>query len=307
MAIVYKKRKKPAVLAMLEILKKRAQLSAKAHKYYLNQKKGYLGECCFDALTEKIKCDCLVLNDLPFQDDGNEFQIDALIITAYTIYLYEIKNYEGEYYYKDGFFHSVSSNFKFESPIEWLNRKETYLQKILYEMGVDLPIKSFIVFVNPEFTLYDVSYSEKVLLPTSITRHFCYMDQLHGSLSQMHTETASKLCELSAQYIPRLKGVPRYEFQELEKGLICRDCESFLHEIPHKKKFAICSACNHQESASQCTVRHIEEYKTLFPDGTLTVDVVYNWCGGMVSKRSIAYTLQKHYQAHGSGRGRYYS
>lgn len=304
--MIYKKRKKPTVLAMLEVLYKRSQLSAKVHKYYLNQKKGYKGECCFDVLTEKIKCDCLILNDLPFQNDGNEFQIDALIITAHAIYLYEIKNYEGTYYYKDGFFHSVFSEFKFESPIEWLNRKETYLQKILYEYGIKLPIKSFTVFVNPEFTLYNVSYSERVLLPTSIPGHFRQMDQLDGELTEEHAYIASKLCEVSAQYIQTLKGVPDYEYDDLKKGLICENCGEFIQEVKGKSKTITCAGCGHREVASDCVLRHIEECKVMCPERKLALNLVYSWCGSTVSEKRIRYVLKMYYQAHGSGRGRYY-
>ncbi|MFL2133642.1 nuclease-related domain-containing protein [Desemzia sp. FAM 24101] len=304
--MIYKKRKKPTVLAMLEVLYKRAQLSAKVHKYYMNQKKGYYGECCFDVLTEKLECDCLILNDLPFQDDGNEFQIDALIITAYAIYLYEIKNYEGTYYYKDGFFRSVFSDFKFESPIEWLNRKETYLQKILYEYGINLPIKSFIVFVHPEFTLYDVSYSERVLLPTYIPQHFRQTNQLDGKLTQEHIYVASKLCEVSAQSIPTLKGVPSYEYDELKKGLICENCGEFIHEVKDKDKTITCAGCGYREVAAECIFRHIEEYKMMFPGRRVAFNLVDDWCGGLVTVKRIRYVFKKYYQAHGSGRGRYY-
>ena len=304
--MIYKKRKKPTVLAMLEVLHNRSQLGAKVHKYYINQKKGYYGECCFDVLTQKLVCECLVLNDLPFLDDGNEFQIDALIITAYAIYLYEIKNYEGTYYYKEGFFHSVFSDFKFESPIEWLNRKETYLQKILHDRGINLPIKSFTVFINPEFTLYDISYSEKVILPTAIPKHFRQMNQLDGELNQEHTNVARKLCEVSAKYIPRLKGVPDYEYEDLKKGLICENCGDFIHEVQDKRKTITCTGCGHRELAADCVFRHMEECIMMFPERKLAVKLVYSWCGGTVTEKRIRYAFKKNYQAQGYGRGRYY-
>lgn len=45
--------------------------------YTLN--KGFEGELQFDALLEKLTCDCLILNDLILSLNNQTFQIDSLV------------------------------------------------------------------------------------------------------------------------------------------------------------------------------------------------------------------------------------
>lgn len=100
MKMIAKPRKEPAELSILKLLDVRMNLSSVEKRYYFNLKKGYEGELQFDSLVEKLECDCLVLNDLLLKVNNTTFQIDSLIITADALYFFEIKNYEGDYYYE---------------------------------------------------------------------------------------------------------------------------------------------------------------------------------------------------------------
>ena len=75
-------------------------LYSKDKQYYFSLKKGYEGEMLFDTFTEKLQCDCLVLNDLLFEVSNTTFQIDTLLIMHKKIYFYEVKYHEGDYYYE---------------------------------------------------------------------------------------------------------------------------------------------------------------------------------------------------------------
>ncbi|WP_369413997.1 nuclease-related domain-containing protein [Aquibacillus saliphilus] len=96
----FKSRTKSKELAILKLLHMRMNLTIKDKQHYLNLQKGYQGEELFDTLTEKLQCECLVLNDLLLEVNSTTFQIDSLIITQEKIYLYEVKNYEGDYLYE---------------------------------------------------------------------------------------------------------------------------------------------------------------------------------------------------------------
>ena len=87
-------------LQILRSLNSRMDLSDKEKQHYFNLKKGYEGELMFDALTEKLQCDCLILNDLLLKLNQTIFQIDTIIIFPETIYLFEVKNFEGDFYYE---------------------------------------------------------------------------------------------------------------------------------------------------------------------------------------------------------------
>jgi len=77
-----KPRTKPVELQILSSLNMRMTLSSKDRQHFFNLKRGYEGEVKFDALTEKLQCDCFILNDLLLQANKTLFQIDSLIITS---------------------------------------------------------------------------------------------------------------------------------------------------------------------------------------------------------------------------------
>src|SRR5699024_11339399 len=90
--MIYKARIKPEELTILEMLDKRMKLSNKDKQHFYNLKKGYEGELLFDSLTEKLQCECLILNDLLLEINLTTFQFDSLIIFLGKIYFYEINN-----------------------------------------------------------------------------------------------------------------------------------------------------------------------------------------------------------------------
>ncbi|WP_312889188.1 nuclease-related domain-containing protein [Desertibacillus haloalkaliphilus] len=75
-------------------------LSKKDKQHFFNLKKGYEGEIIFDSLTEKIQSECFILNDLLLKQNNTMFQIDSLLIFQESIYIFEVKNFEGDYYYE---------------------------------------------------------------------------------------------------------------------------------------------------------------------------------------------------------------
>lgn len=97
--MAYKSRTLPEELIIFRILNKRMTLSEKDSQRYFHLKKGYEGEVLFDELTEKLQCECLILNDLLLKVNNTILQIDTLIIFSKNVYFYEVKNFEGNYYY----------------------------------------------------------------------------------------------------------------------------------------------------------------------------------------------------------------
>jgi hypothetical protein len=93
-------RTKPAKLEILESLDTRMNLPSEDKQNYLNLKKGYDGEVMFDSLTEKLNCDCYILNDLRLMFNNSVFQIDTLIIFQKIIQVFEVKNYDGDFFTK---------------------------------------------------------------------------------------------------------------------------------------------------------------------------------------------------------------
>nr|WP_263325965.1 nuclease-related domain-containing protein [Neobacillus sp. Marseille-Q6967] len=104
----YKPRFESDELKILRSLNTRWELPVENKKRYIYLEKGYAGEVLFDSMTERLKNDLHILNDLQLEVNNSSFQIDSLIISQDTLFPCEVKNYEGDYYYKDNKFYTMS-------------------------------------------------------------------------------------------------------------------------------------------------------------------------------------------------------
>lgn len=304
--MLYKKREKPYKLQVLELLQHRIVLTSEGCKELSNQTSGYTGEVRWDEFTRQLTCDCLILNDLPLIESGTDFQVDALIITPEEIGLYEVKNYGGEYLYNDGFLEAVHSDLSFHSPTERVNRHTSLLRSLLKKHHFTMPIKQYVVFVHPEFMLYDASLYKKVLLLSTLPAHFRKLNKCTDALCEKHWQLAQKLCELSDQTEPYVRGIPKYTYEECKKGAICEQCGCFIRKIQYKSKLCKCEKCGHKELVYKAILRHIREYCLLFPLRRLSIAAIFDWCGGVFSERKISAVLQREYRAMSAGKYRHF-
>jgi len=53
-------------------------------------------------------------------------------------------------------------------------------------------------------------------------------------------------------------------------------------------------------------MRSITEFKLLFPGEKITTSTIYDWCGGVVSQKSIRRVLQENFKPVGSRKSTYY-
>ncbi|MFA1820301.1 nuclease-related domain-containing protein [Virgibacillus oceani] len=67
------------------------------------------------------------------------------------MYLFEVKNHNGDYFYDSGKFYNNKSNTENINPLHQLKRKETLLHQLLLKLGYNLPINGSVIFIHPEF------------------------------------------------------------------------------------------------------------------------------------------------------------
>lgn len=83
-------------LRILKSLGARVQLAAPDAKQLDILLKGWKGEEEFDQWVNTI--DGHILNDLLLSHQGTIFQVDSLIFSGTALYLFEIKNYQCDFY-----------------------------------------------------------------------------------------------------------------------------------------------------------------------------------------------------------------
>jgi len=62
----------------------------------------------------------------------------------------------------------------------------------------------------------------------------------------------------------------------------------------------VCEDCGKKEPLQQAILRHVEEFKLLFPDKKLNTKNIYEWCGRKLDQKSYRRVLKKHYTANGN-------
>lgn len=289
--MIFKHRTKSDELIILEILNKRTELLSKDKQYYTNQKKGYEGELLFDSLTEKLQCECLVLNDLLLEVNNTTFQIDTTIFIDEKIHFYEVKNFESDYYYESN---KLFKRPKHEvtNPLLQLSRSETLLNQLLRNHRCQLPIDASVVFINPTFTLYQAPLNLQALLPTQIPNYMRTLDANPSKINEKQKRIADLLVSLHITKSPYSK-IPSYRYDGLRKGITCEVCESFSVVIEGRK--CVCKVCGHEELVADAVLRAVNEFMILFPDQRITTNVIYDWCQVVQSKERIRYILAKNY------------
>lgn len=302
--MIYKKRALSTELQGMNALKKRLKLSKKDNRYLLNLEKGFEGEQYFDSMTEKITSDCLVLNDLLFNVNNVTFQVDSLIIMGDGILLYEVKNYEGEYLYQDKQLRFVASKQEIMNPLAQLSRSKILIRQLIKELGFNLPLHAYVAFVNQNFSLFQAPYEKTILLPNMLVNHFEKINTNVTSITSKQQKLAKKLCEANLSGLS-YSNLPTYTHDELMKDIYCEKCD---HPIEvESQRTCICKACGYKEITVKTVLRHIEEFRVLFPNEKITTSTIQIWCGSKFLKKRIRFVLKKYFKKNGRGRATYYT
>jgi hypothetical protein len=302
--MAYKSRTESKELKILKVLNTRMILSEKDKLHFFNLKKGYEGEVMFDTLTDKLQCDCRILNDLLLQINNTTFQIDTLIIISGRIFHYEIKNFEGNFFIEpetNSFFKKPKKEYI--NPLLQLNRCESLLRQLLQNIGYNYPIDAKVVYINPEFTLYQAPLEDPIILPTQINNYMQKLNTTPSKLNGRDKKLADKLISLHIDENP-YSTLPKYEYNQLRKGLTCGICNSFSISIQGKR--CVCGECGHEELVKAAVLRSVNEINLLFPQMKITTNIMFDWCQIIEFKRTIKRILVKNYKKIGVRQWTYY-
>ncbi|WP_010093606.1 nuclease-related domain-containing protein [Ornithinibacillus scapharcae] len=301
--MIIKSRTKSKQLIILELLDKRYSLASDDKQYCLNLSKGYEGEVIFDTLTKDLHCDCLIINDLLLESKNTTFQIDTLIITKEKIYVYEIKNYEGDYYFETDKLYK-KPNYEIVNPLNQLSRSTSLIRQLLLTLGYNLPIQSFVIFINSNFTLYQAPMDKPIIFPTQVKSHLSLLNTIQSTVNEKHRKLAENLIQLHKKESAHIQ-IPSYDYSQLTKGITCFHCNSFIRKHALGPKQYICSNCQHAELIDKAILENIREYKLLFPNEKITTSSISDWCE-VVSERRIRNLLNRYFTKKGEHRWSYY-
>nr|WP_263324005.1 nuclease-related domain-containing protein [Neobacillus sp. Marseille-Q6967] len=266
-----------------------------------NLEKGYEGERKSDEWLKDLTDHWLVLHDLLLEYNGSKFQIDTLIIAHEKIYILDVKNYEGDYYL-EGDKWTTKSNDNLKNPLHQLIRCDGLFKKLLWQLGYNLPVESYLIFINPEFHLYTTANHANIIFPTQLNRFMKKLNNRPVKLNQRHHTLAKEIAALHIVEPPRL---PPYSYGQLKKGSLCPKCYSFF--ISFTRGTLICTKCSYKEDVDTALLRSVKELVMLFPEMVITTNIVYDWCGGIKSKKAIRRVLNKNFKQTGHNKSSHFT
>lgn len=307
--MILKFREEPFELRMYRCLYIRSNLSESELSYFWTLEKGYEGEQNFDALIQNLKGEYVLLHDLLFEVNNTHFQIDSLLLSSEYIYLFDVKNYEGDYIIdSDNKWYSIhkkNSKKEIKNPLHQLDRCETLLKRLIQNLGYNTSIVPNLAFINPHFYLYQVPLEHPIIFFAQIERFMNQMNlQLKNSvIKEKHYQLAKKLVSHHIVESPFIRK-PEYSFEQLRKGIYCKCCHSF--NISSNPKTLVCCICGFKESIETAVLRSIDEFKVLFPNKKITTAVIHEWCKNLKSEKTIRRILSKNFKSMDTTKGNYY-
>ncbi|WP_339149364.1 MULTISPECIES: hypothetical protein [unclassified Sutcliffiella] len=117
---------------------------------------------------------------------------------------------------------------------------------------------------------------------------------------------AEKLCELHIEK-SSYERLPEYKYEDLRKGIVCAGCGGMgATTISKDRKVIVCSLCSFKEKFVNTVLRTINEFEILFPGQKVTSKIIHDWCGDLITIRSIQRILVKHFRQVGHGKSSQY-
>lgn len=292
----------PNDLIIYRLLNKRMNLSENDKKYYLHREKGFEGEVMFDKLTEKfLTNECHILRGLLLEINNTEFQIDSTIIQK-TVKIFEVKNFEGDYYFEGGKFYTSAGRL-INNPLDQLSRSLSLLRQYLQSLNCNLTVEGYVVFVNPEFALSQAPRDQPIILPSQLNRFLKKLNMHPTNLNEKHTKLANQLIA-GHKTKSRNSLLPQYAYEHLKKGLTCATCNSFQISVGERK--CVCHDCGAEEDVEAAVLRCVEELKLLFPEMKITTNLVFEWYKMIESKKRISRILKRNFKIVKHGHASYY-
>lgn len=296
---------KSSILQKLELLNVYGTLTFEQSLMYERLKRGFNGEKQLASrLNSSLLDNYTAIYDLRLKVNESEIQVDCLLLIGQKIFLFEVKNYRGNYLFKNNQWFLASSGKEIKNPLHQVQRSELLLQEFFSEHHLSHPFSSKLIFIHPEFHLYQAPMHTSIIFPAQMEQ---FIQSLHLESAKPIEEsfyTIADTLRKHHQTTSLYEQIPDISFSQLKKGIFCKQCKSVMAPFTHKT--FVCRICKQKESKEKAVLRTIYNYQILFPDERITPERIFIWIGKTVSKRTIQRILIKHFSIHKNGPETFY-
>ncbi|WP_160112415.1 nuclease-related domain-containing protein [Salicibibacter kimchii] len=157
------------------------------------------------------------------KQNRNLFQLDTLVIFQEKLFILDAKHNAGDFYIDDDKWKIISGT-EIQDLLLQMKRSMTLLRKLL---RMNIPIASYLIFTNSEFYLYNDSPDLPAVFPTQMPRFLKKLNSQRSRIGVKEKKIAEQLLALHKHDNPHM-CVPEYDYDRLEKGVVCGACCSFM-------------------------------------------------------------------------------
>lgn len=290
-------------LLKMRFLNTRMELAQEEKLHYFNLEKGYEGEVKFDRMAEILQEERYIINDLLLKINNSYFQIDTTLISQEVIRLLDIKNFEGDFCLERDRFYAVKTGREYKNPIGQLNKCASQFRQLLHDLKLHFLVEASVIFINPEFTLYNAQMGDPIILPNQVNRFIKSINNTSSKLNDGHKNLAKQLISFHQTKNP-FSQVPNYQYEQLKKKIYCKFCYSF--SVSLKNHIFVCGKCGGHETVEDAILRNVREIQLLFPERKITTASIYEWCNVDLTQRTFCRVLKKNLTAFGKTSDSYY-
>ena len=295
-------RNKTPELLHYKALDRRMDLNFEDARNFKVYESGFYGECLYDKLFDEVGHDNLyIFRDVYLAAGKSGAQYDSIIISDDAITVNEIKNYSGEYYYKNGRF-IKNGEVVPDNPFTQVDRAVGKLYRICRNAKVSAEISGKVIFPNDDFKLYseDNSIWKNIVIRMDLKKYFRQFK------NDYNTEKAGRLVTLIRDHIsdnPYFNGSTNVA--GVRKGLYCGSCGNF--NLIKTRYHRQCSGCGAKESNETHMLRVMSDYKYLYYGEGMTRRSLLELIGNEFDKKVVYRALVKYCDAHKKGNQTYYT
>lgn len=271
-------------------------------------KAGYEGEqIALEYLQKYGRKDWYVIPNLWMNYFG-DFECDLALFTRYKCYPLEVKNYFGDFIFKEGI--STLENIQLTvNPIFQARRTSSNLKEILRKENISVPVEGSLIFTGiNNFVDIQTEIPDLNIVTRTHLLHFIKQiikeEQLHSGqpVQWFNIFPYFEKYEKASRFGP--KPYSKNIISQVKKGISCAKCNQFKLKI---KKYKVTCSCGYEEFRKEALLRTIHEYGILTFYEDFSLKEVLDFSDHQVSKSYMVSFLKQNFKKIGNSRYTLYS
>ncbi|OFO56165.1 nuclease-related domain-containing protein [Nosocomiicoccus sp. HMSC059G07] len=272
-------------------------------KYYLERlERGFEGENEFSEILASYNT-CTSIHDFTFEIDGSTRQIDTVFLSNNECILFEVKNYIGDFIYKEDEFYVYHNMQKIPSPVRQVDEAWSKFRELLQRIGVRKSVRHYVVFINEEFHLYNAPDHLSIITRAQLRRVLDNLARNRDAVSDTTLQLKEKLLAHNIKDTRPAHVI--YQYDNLKKNVFCFNDGSPLH-LSGRNSYT-CEICDFKTSVKEVVLETARDFSVLFPTEKITVPALIDFSGGVLTKHNLQKALNEECVRHNKGRGTYYT